>query len=304
MCNPVIAWIGAAARRRGAFLVLAAGVSLFAGCAAPEEDVGAAAEAAMNPNAMNPNAMNPNALSPSALRPSALAASALDPGALAPDARAALVDPGPDGDLSRELLRYAVSCALGPDQSFTLSWTDAAGAGHVDAYPGLLGLAPSWSAQALDATGRRWVSACLASRVNAEGASVMLSSRGAHAALATTSAERAAYPIREAVFFGDVFTESPRVYACHDPLSILPAQMAQRVCAQPELLRLTIGDLSLGYDCGSIEVLGPCTRLLGLITVGFCSGEAAVDRYLYGCAPPGSAALPSITTFLQGPIPW
>jgi hypothetical protein len=29
-----------------------------------------------------------------------------------------------------------------------------------------------------------------------------------------------------------------------------------------------------------------------------------LSRYLSGCAPPGGGALPSITTLLQGALPW
>src|SRR5262249_21188592 len=155
----------------------------------------------------------------------------------------AVQDPGEAGDLSRELLRYTVSCAFTSNQSFEFSWVDADGAEHEESYPGLLGLAPSWATQALDLAGQQWVSDCLASRVNAKGISVMLSSRGTHPALATTFEERVTYQTREAVFFGNLFTNSPTVYACYDPLSMLPSQLANRVCAQPDLLALNLNDL-------------------------------------------------------------
>ncbi len=260
--------------------VLLASSAVAAGCAveAEAEDVGAAEQAALNPNALNPNAMNPAALS-------AIQA--------------------PDGDLSRQFVRYAVSCAFRSDQSFNFSWTDASGVAHAESYPGLLGLAPSWATQPLDPAGQQWVSACLASRVNAKGVSVMLSSRGTHPALATTSAERWAYQTREAVFFGNLFDGTQKVYACYDPLSMLPSQMANRVCAQPDLLTLDLGVLSTGYACGPIQVLGPCYQVLGLLTLGVCDAQDPVARYFYGCSAPNSAAdVPSITTFLAGGIPW
>jgi hypothetical protein len=289
--------------RCATIVAIAALAALSQACAS--EDVGVAAEAALNPNALNPNALNPNALNPNALNPNALNPNALNPNALSPAAMSAVQDSGGAGDLARELLRYTVGCAFRPDQSFSFSWMDALGATHNEVYPGLLSLAPYWADQPLDLPGQQWVSACLASRVNAEGVSVMLSSRGTHPALACTSTEISTYQTREAVFFGNLFTSTPRVYACYDPLAMLPSQLAKRVCGQPELLRLDLDDLLSPYDCGPIRVIGPCLQLLGLLTVGVCASQQPVSRYLYNCAAPdGAQGVPSITTFLQGAIPW
>lgn len=267
-----------------------------AGCApSPDEAVGVAAQAFLNLNSLDPAALDPSALS-------ALGANALSPGAMAPGAMSALQDPSAAGDLSRELLLYTVSCAFTPAQSLGFSWTDSAGTVHAESYPGLLGLAPSWAAQALDSSGQQWVSDCLASRVNAEGVAVMLSSRGTAAALATTASERSAYQTREAVFFGNLFASPSSVYVCYDPLSVLPSQMQNRVCSEPEILE--IGLLPTAYDCGPIAVIGPCVSVLGLLMVGFCAQQDSVDRYLYDCAPGSGPTIPSITTFLQGRIPW
>jgi hypothetical protein len=271
------------------------------GCAvAAQERVGAADQGVLYANALDPSALGSDALSPSAL-----SSNALNPGALSPSAVSAIHDPGSAGDLARELLRYTVGCAFGPDQSFGFSWTDSLGVEHDEAYPGLVSLSPDWATQPLDPTGQQWVSDCLASRVNAEGVSVMLSSRGTNPALASTWEERATYQTREAVWFGNLFTSTPTVYACYDPLSVLPSQMAKRVCAEPDLLKLDLNHLPSTYRCGPIEVIGPCTHVLGLLTVGYCASQDPVDRYLYNCAPPGGAPIiPSLTTFLQGFIPW
>jgi hypothetical protein len=266
------------------------------------EDVGIAAQPAMNPNAMNPNAMNPNAMNPNAMNPNALPPNALSPDSLSPAAKSALDDPGSAGDLSRELIRYAVGCAFRPDQVFRFSWTDSLGTVHHEAYPGLLSLAPYWSGQPLDLAGQQWVSACLASRVNAEGVSVMLSSRGTNPALTCTATELATYQTREAAWFGNLFASTPQIYACFDPLSMLPSQLAKRVCAQPDLLKLDLSNLTAPYRCGPIEVLGPCQVL---VLPGACSSVDPVERYYYRCAPSaGAPSVPDITTFLQGTIPW
>jgi hypothetical protein len=291
-----------AASRRLTEMTLAALAVLPLGCAveAPEK-LGVADQRMLYANALSPSALG----SDDALSPSALSPNALDPGALSPSAMSAIQASGSAGDLARELLRYTVGCAFGPDQSFDFSWTDSLGVEHDEAYPGLVALAPGWATQPLDPIGQLWVSDCLASRVNAEGVSVMLSSRGTNPALACTGDEVATYQTREAVWFGNLFTSTPRVYACYDPLSVLPSQMAKRVCAEPDLLKLDLNDLPTIYRCGPIEVLGPCTQLLGLLTVGYCASQDPVARYFYKCAPGGGAPIvPSITTFLQGFIPW
>ena len=273
------------------------------GCA-QEPPTGAAAEAALNANALNANALNANALNANALSPGGLGVAPLDPLALDPGARRALQDPGSAGDLSRELLRYSVSCALGAGQSFDFTWTAADGTVNAESYPGLLGLAPGWATAPLDPAGQQWVSACLASRVNAEGVSVQLSSRGTSPQLATTADERATFRVREAAFFGNLFTSDPVVYACYDVLTMTAAQLKHRVCAQPQLLDLTLGSLSLGYDCGPIEVLGPCAQILGLLTLGPCASHDPTDRYWYNCSPSyGAPVVSSITTFLTGVLP-
>lgn len=284
--------------------ILASITGASSGCGA-DEAVGFSAEAALSPNALSPNALSPNALSPNALRPDALNPNALDPAALSPAALRSIRDPGEAGDLARQLLRYTVGCAFTPGQTFGFTWTDPGGTVHTELYAGLLGLAPAWATQPLDLAGQRWVTACLAARVNALGVSVMLSSRGSHAALGSTAAERLTFMTREAVFFGNVFAGTPRIDACYDPASMLPAQMAHRVCAQPAFLALDLDHLGSGYDCGLIHVIGPCFGLLGLGVTGVCEREDPTARYLDDCTAPGDAQpSPALTTFLQGPVPW
>ena len=282
-------------RIAGAALVFAIALPV-AGCAPEGESTGTAVEAALNANALNANALSPAGLGPAPLDPAMVTASAWR----------ALQDPGDAGNLSRELLRYTVSCALGADQGFAFSWTDADGVTtHSESYAGLLGLAPTWATQPLDLPGQQWVSACLASRINAEGVSVELSSRGTNPALCTTPDELSTYRLREAAFFGNLFTTTPVVYACYDLFTGTAATLKHRVCAQPQLLDLQIGDLiDTDYDCGPIEVLGPCAQLLGLLTLGPCANHDPTSRYWYNCSPSvGAPVIPSITTFLTGLLP-
>jgi hypothetical protein len=261
-------------------------------------------QSAVNTNAMNPNAMNPNAMNPNAMNPNAMNPNAMNPNAMDPAAMAALQDPGDAGSLSREFVRYAVSCAFTPDQSFDFSWTDDQGVEHDESYPGLLGLAPDWATGPLDDDGQQWVSACLASRVNARGVSVMLSSRGTNPGLAVSDTERTTYTTREGVFFGNVFASGQMVFTCYDPTVIVDAQWENRLCSQPVPLGLNgIGT----FSCGSIQSLGPCSKvnLLGVLTIllGPCTTQNPQLRYLFNCRA-GGTPYESITTFLNGVVPF
>src|SRR5690349_5753296 len=110
------------ARTCTVFLLTPAVFAMF-GCTddrrEPDELLGEALSAVETDNALNPNALNPNALNPNALNPNALNPNALNPNALSPDALAAIMDPGPTGELSRQHLKYTVGCALDSMQSFS-----------------------------------------------------------------------------------------------------------------------------------------------------------------------------------------
>ena len=262
---------------------------LLAGCGTGSLDSldegpsGEAAEALENPNAMNPNAMNPNAMNPNAMNPNAL-----NPTAISATAMLALQDPGSAGELSRQLLKYTVSCALDTTQSFSFSWIDTQGAVHAEVYPGLLGLVPSWATRALDTAGQRWVSACLASRVNWYGTPVMLSSRGAHTNLRTQSAtERSDFPNLEGAFFGNIFMTNPVVYACYTAPNIAHSRSLLRDCAAGH-----VDSSGNVVDCGPVQILGDCAD--------YCAPLDAAGLYFPSCArvSEGSTIVTIVTTYL------
>lgn len=212
------------------------------------EPLGVVTEAVENANALNANALNANALNANALN-----VNALNVNALSPTAMTALQQPGEAGNLSRQLMRYVVSCALGPAQSFSFSWADDQGA-HSETYPGLLGLASSWSQSPLDLEGQQWVSACLASRVNWYGVSVTLSSRGAHPALDKESlVETLSYLSEEGAFWGNLFTSTPAVFACNNALGSGYSRHQMRDCAAGHR-----NDDGSVQQCGIIHIVGSC----------------------------------------------
>jgi hypothetical protein len=200
-----------------------------------------------------------------------LSTAPLDLGAMSEEARALLLDPGPAGDLSRELLKYTVSCALGPSAALHYSWTDGDGVTHEESPAGLLGLAPAWASSPLDPPGQQWVSACLASRVNRYHIRVLLSSRGAAEGLATTADERATYTHMEGAFWGNAFADPPTAYACDVPEDDAHSQSLYRACAFPY-----VNGSGVLETCGLLQPVGPCaTACNHLSPEGFYEGCSA-----------------------------
>lgn len=259
------------APRALAFLLTA----VISGCGElpdPVESIGVVTEEIENANALNVNALNANALNANALALNALDANALNTNALSPAAMSALQSPGAAGDLSRQLMKYTVSCALGPAQSISFSWTDALGVVHAESYAGLLGLVTSWSQAPLDLQGQQWVSACLASRVNWYGVSVTLSSRAPHPALDREDlTESSTYAAEEGAFWGNLFTSPPQVFACNNTLGKAYARSKQRDCAAGHL------DEGGGIrECGILRIVGSCAT--------YCKPLDLVGSYHPRCA--------------------
>ncbi len=115
---------------------------------------------------------------------------------------------------AREVLKYIVSCAL-PEGAHI----DVDVAGVTYGFDGEIGLAPQWGLPNghCGPLCRSWVSGCVMSRVDYAGLPVLISIRGNHHALGSTPAERAAYPSREATYFGDIFAWPQRLFACLSP---------------------------------------------------------------------------------------
>jgi hypothetical protein len=240
------------------------------------------ADNALDPNALNANALNANALSESALSTIQLSPNALDFDQLSESARSAIQAKGQDGELSRQLLEYTVSCALDTTQSLSFSWTDEVGVVHPETYWGLLALATSWATRPLASSDAEWVSACLASRVNWYGAKVTISSRGARPPLTKVDpSELGAYPNVEGAFWGNLFTEQPAVFACHYSPNDENSREHLRDCAAGH-----IDDGGNVQPCGIIQIAGACETI--------CFQTRAGDGHYDSC---GSAAKP-ITIFL------
>ncbi|WP_437647429.1 hypothetical protein [Sorangium sp. So ce362] len=232
-------------------------------------------------NGYLPNALSLNALSLNALSLNALSLNALSLNALSLNALSAIKNPGANGTASREVLRYVVSCALRPDQMFSFSWTDSAGVVRQEVYRGDLGYAHWWPTTPLGTAYsdntyvQSQITACLAARMNWYGISVSISLRNNE--MTSTPAERAAYPVREGAFWGNLFatTEAPFLRACYssDPGSIARARQVQRDCAAGHLVDPVNG--TTVQQCGSMVIVGSCESV--------CNGSDSTSGFYRGC---------------------
>ena len=191
-----------------------------AGCGGQgETDSGLATRSsdALAANALTANALTANALTANALTANALTANALTANALTANG---LRDP-----LGRQLLKYVVSCALPEGAGVTVAVD-----GQSYTFPGSLGLAPDWGERRgrCDGSCQRWVSACVLSRVDAEGVERLISIRGDARALRPVPHELRDYPVREATYYGNIFVAGQPRYLCLSP----GATQDLRVCGE------------------------------------------------------------------------
>ncbi|CAN5906572.1 hypothetical protein BH11MYX2_BH11MYX2_29910 [soil metagenome] len=175
----------------------------------------------------------------------------------------------------RDLLAYTTGCALPAGQDLALTAAD----GVTYHFSGLLGLAPNWNTAPATDSEKRWVSACLLSRCNAFGISVQFSMRGDNSALSVDSAEAAAFGLREASFWGDLFDGSVEAHACAGPLKLANSQqstMPLRECSVSDPADPTHTKCGMSYAGACADV---CTDANGIYT-GCGGATQVVTTYL------------------------
>jgi hypothetical protein len=191
----------------GAALLAAGGGA----CGGATDATDTQASSALGENALTANALTANALTANALTANALTANALTANALTANALTAnaLRDP-----LSRQFLKYVVSCALDDGQSLSVAVD-----GVTYTFDGSLGLAPEWGGRrgSCDGSCQRWVSACVLARVDFLGVKREISIRGDNDALKPDWHEMHDYPVREAAYFGNLFVDGKPRYLCLSP---------------------------------------------------------------------------------------
>ncbi|WP_437826487.1 hypothetical protein [Sorangium sp. So ce1153] len=242
-----------------------------------EELLGEDQSAIESDNGFLPNALNMNALNMNALNMNALNMNALNPTALSSASLASIKNSGPSGALSRDLMRYLVSCSLRPDQTFSFSWTDSAGVVHPEVYRGELGIAHWWATGAItnDTYVQRQITACIAARVNWYGVHVTISLRNAEtASMGSSPAERAAYTVREGAFWGNLFASTPYVRSCYSPAGVARARQLQRDCAAGHVTVDPATGATTTQQCGPMTIVGSCDVLCNRVDAngGFYAG--------------------------------
>ncbi|HEY4057550.1 MAG TPA: hypothetical protein VGM39_13120 [Kofleriaceae bacterium] len=138
----------------------------------------------------------------------------------------------------RELFSFIVSCAI-PEGTVLTAHNPNTNEDFT--FLGEVGLAPAWQNRALNASERRWVSACLLARVNNNDVTVQISMRGPNDELTADPTEKTTFSLEEGAFFGDIFTDPTgdiQAYACRgrgqaagEPAT---GALADRDCTEPD----------------------------------------------------------------------
>ena len=134
-------------------------------------------------------------------------------------------------------------------------------------FPGQLGLAPRWIDRELRKSEQGWVSACMLSRVNAYDVSVLVSLRGKHHALTASEQEMEDFPVQEAGFFGDIFTDGP---------------IDANACVGLDQAAGESGSLE-DRDCAEEDPNNPGTTKCGFNYAGYCGDYTRSGRDEYSC---------------------
>ncbi len=227
------------------------------GACAVDEQLGSTESHVESANRLAVNRLAVNRLAVNRLAVNRLAVNRLAVNGLSqasPDAEALAAQ---DGGL--ELLTYMVSCALPEGESLAVAGQTLSGS---------IGLAPQWLDAGLDATSRRWLTACLLARVNYFGVSVHLSIRGNNAALATSAEESAAYTLYEGAFFGDLFGDVADKRSC---ISAFKAT-APQISTMP-LRECTVTDFWTGRTRCDFTPTGVCEDVC---SGAQCAGQSEV----------------------------
>ena len=238
--------------------------SVLTGCLeSPTGDPDDAAGASPGESTVTSSVMTTNRITLNRITLNRLQASRLAAGRLT--SRRLKINMAMAGDLlatedGREVFSLIVSCSLPAEITLVGSV-----AGTTFEFPGEIGLAPQWQDFALDPIGQHWVSACMFARVNAHDVALPVSIRGPHVALAASRDERAAFPLEEGAFFGNLFVPIDQPipwYACRgkDQARGETGGLVDRDCTEPDPAHpgLTQCGFLFAGDCGDFAAKHAC----------------------------------------------
>lgn len=186
--------------------------------------------------------------------------------------------PDPDSVLRRHLLSALIQGAMPPEVAVSV--------GPGDEIPGMFGLFLEWAEAPLAPDAQELMSAFIAMKVNALGATVPIGIVGpGPGEVAPEPIDDPTYHFQEAVFAGNLFGQSSKVFACTGSQISgggVPVGLEKRICSQP------------GNPC-NIKGLGPCANVCGAWAgVGTPTGEHCVAFK----DPGGVQWLHPLTTYL------
>lgn len=192
-----------------------------------------------------------------------------------------------DSDYRDDVLSNAIECGLSQSQFITDPVTGVTFQGH-------WGLAPGWMNAPLGTLERRWVTGCMAQRLNATGKTVPILLEGYASAIQRNTTYDPLYPWDESTVWGDLFSsdlplveDGPpyNLYVCHD------SDLAGS-CTHPDTpsswLQYRICDSS--PSCG-------------LVLMGSCSDPAVCQTGTAGypiCTTPGGLFFETVHLQLTG----
>jgi hypothetical protein len=207
-------------------------------------------------NGLSKNGLNKNGLNKNGLNKNGLAAAALTQAGLANPSFAPWFNTDPA--LSDMVMRYLYQCAAPLGQ--TITWRNPA-TGVRYFWVGLLGLAPGWtSGTVATAAEQQVVSACLASLVNKYGVSMLIAVEGRTATgvqIPILPGELTTFSVREACFFGNLFTGQGVFVASDYPSTLSGKTSSARACAFQ-----TASSSSFSTDCEPLVATGTdCRRI-------------------------------------------
>lgn len=246
------------------FVVLAAW--LTGGCGspagrietAPEPELGpAVAEVVstngMSANGMSANGMSANGMSANGMSANGMSANGLTAAALGAPAFGAWFNEAPA--TRAVFMKYLVRCAVPSGKPIV--WRNPA-TRTTYVWLGDLGLAPGWtSGKPITTAEEEVLTACLAAHVNAYGLALPIAVEGADANGARTPVapfELKLFPIREACFFGNLFT-GEGVFAGIDHADWGTGVSTLRGCV------FDYAAIGTARDCAPIQVVGVCDQL-------------------------------------------
>ncbi|MFL5343971.1 MAG: hypothetical protein ACJ8AT_04225 [Hyalangium sp.] len=242
-------------------LMLAAvwAVVTASGCSITKDDSESAALGLQSEDLGSENGLSANGLSANGLSANGLSANGLSANGLSAQSFATWFAANPA--LADMVMRYVVRCAVPAEQ--TRSYADPQ-TGVSYTWSGGLGLAPDWAGGApANTVEQQVITACLLAHVNRYGLTIPISVLGRDAGGAVipyTSQELGKFNVREACFFGNLFTNEGLFFGVDRTIKSHKTYLT-RACA----------GLSSMEQCSPLTFVGACTDQ--------CSPEPSMPAY-------------------------